>query len=105
MTVEPEITVYRERAHLLRVLAQLFGGVISYNDARNPEWAVLYIESPEGQMSWHIAPGDMDLFSHLRVVQDYPWDGHSTRVKYERLTRVLKRFPKLTYANPVYGKP
>lgn len=83
-------TAYRERAHLVALLAALYPSHIGHNDPEAPDWAVLTIEAPTGQMCWHVAPADMDLF---RWVTPTPhnareWDGHTTEEKYQRL-RIL----------------
>lgn len=43
------------------------------NDPEQPEWPVVYIDLPTGQVSWHMP--------------EYagPWDGHSTKMKYDRI--------------------
>ncbi len=79
--------VYRERACLTSFLSKIYPSRLSYSDPDEPEWAVLYVYSPEGQLSWHISPDDMDLFGHLVVVEGVEWDGHTTEEKYERLAR------------------
>ncbi|MGW3153743.1 hypothetical protein [Streptomyces sp. NPDC001089] len=99
-----EIDVYTERAHLLAVLAALFGGVFSYTDPLTPGWPVLYIESPTGQLSWHIHPDNVWLFPRVPVVEDYPWDRHTTRAKYKRVRQLTEKLPKMTYAKPEYGE-
>ncbi|MFE2539022.1 hypothetical protein [Actinacidiphila glaucinigra] len=102
---EDQIDIYTERAHLLAVLVALFGGVLSYADRSNPGWPVLYIESPAGQLSWHINPEDVWLFDQVPVIEDYPWDRHTTVAKYRRVREVIGQLPKLTYAKPEYGRP
>jgi len=49
---------YRERARLVAYLATQHPAVLAYADPDEPEWAVVYVHTPAGQMSWHIAPGD-----------------------------------------------
>lgn len=100
-----EYTPYRERAELTAIPAALFGGVVSYNNPQSPTWPVLYIETPEGQISWHNDPDDMGIFKHLPVVDDYPWDGHTTEEKYARIRRLVRKLPKMTYDKPMYGNP
>lgn len=81
---------YRERAHLVAHFASLYPSHIGHADPDAPDWAVVTIETPTGQMSWHVAPADMDLFRHIQA-SDYnwrPWDGHTTDEKYERLQRL-----------------
>lgn len=82
------MNIYRERAHLTRHLASIYTSRISFNDPSEPDWGVLYIDTPEGQLSWHISPDDMYLFIGIPVVNDFMWDGHTTEEKYERLRRL-----------------
>lgn len=42
-------------------------------DPENPEWAVVFIELPTGQVSWHLP-------QHI-----HPWDGHTTAEKFQRI--------------------
>lgn len=91
--------IYRERAHLVAHLARLYPSVLSYSDPAEPEWPVLYVDTPEGQMSWHISRSDLDLFEHVALVPADDsralWDGHTTDNKYARLAR-LRGCPTLT---------
>jgi hypothetical protein len=41
-------------------------------DDKEPDWPVVYIELPTGQVSWHMPPHPV------------PYDGHTTREKYSR---------------------
>jgi hypothetical protein len=90
-----EISLHRERAHLVAYLATQYPATIAYNDPKEPDWPVCYIETPEGQMAWHIAGGDLDLFDHvprngLLATGGPVWDGHSTIEKYERLNALTR---------------
>lgn len=76
--------VYRERAHLVAALSKLFPASLEHDPAE-PEWPVCMIDLPTGQVSWHIAPGDTDLFTHLPTGAGRVWDGHSMPQKYARL--------------------
>ncbi|MGW7726266.1 hypothetical protein ACWGJ6_23390 [Streptomyces canus] len=79
---------YRERAHLVALLAALTdGAVITYAaDVEEPGWQIVYLTLGGRQASWHISPRDADLFTHVeRVEHDDPrghWDGHTTEEKY-----------------------
>jgi hypothetical protein len=79
---------YRERAHLVALLAALTdGAVITYApDVDEPGWQIVYLTLGGRQASWHISPRDADLFNHVeRVEHDDPrghWDGHTTEEKY-----------------------
>lgn len=44
-------------------------------DPDEPEWPVVYIELPTGQVSWHVP-------QHVK-----PWDKHTTQEKYDRVMR------------------
>lgn len=79
--------VYRERAHLVAHLAAVHPSHIGYTDPDVPTWPVLTVETPTGQMCWHINPTDLDLFDHVTWVDPVAigWDGHTTEEKYQRL--------------------
>jgi hypothetical protein len=81
---------YRERAHLAAYLAALHPSHIGRSDPNAPDWPVLIVETPAGQMSWHIAERDVDLFAHVRHTDRVcrGWDGHTTDQKYERLRKL-----------------
>lgn len=84
-------SVYRERSHLLALLAAIYPSVlVDGADREAPDWPVLYIQLPTGQVSWHISPIDQDLFGHVRrtiahTLNAPVWDGHTTDEKYERV--------------------
>ncbi|MCP2339154.1 WDGH domain-containing protein [Actinomadura rupiterrae] len=83
---EPLDGVYRERHHLVAHLAALYPAVMVPNaDEEAPDWPVLYVTLPTGQVSWHIAPRDLDLFHHVPVGAAAEWDGHDVEEKYRRL--------------------
>lgn len=85
--------IYRERAQLVANLAARYPSHIGYTDPAEMDWLVVVIESPEGQMSWHISADDEGLFNLVRRTEpmDRPWDGHTTPEKYERLARLTRR--------------
>ncbi|MFB8772126.1 hypothetical protein [Streptomyces broussonetiae] len=82
---------YRERAHLVALLAAMTdGAVITYApDVDEPGWQIVYLTIGGRQASWHISPRDADLFTHVeRVEADHlraQWDGHTTDQKYARI--------------------
>lgn len=47
-------------------------------DPDNPAWPVVYLELPEGQVSWHMP-------QHPVV-----WDGHTTTEKYQRIAEFVR---------------
>jgi len=81
--------VYRERAHLVAHLASLYPSVLVESAPDAPDWAIVYVDLPTGQASWHIATRDLPLFAGVQVVPaDDPravWDQHSTAEKYRRV--------------------
>lgn len=81
---------YRERAQLVAFLAACYPAEI-WTDTDGGGWDVVAVETPAGQMSWHITEADMGLFAHvaLRSEEDR-YDGHTTEEKYERLARLTK---------------
>lgn len=80
---------YRDRARLAAVLAGLWPSVmVRGGDPALPEWWVLYIESPAGQIGYHVHPRDRSLLRHVAVVDTYEWDRHSTDLKNERLAHL-----------------
>lgn len=84
--------IYRERARLVSFLTKIFPSYCGFTDPEEPDWLIVYVETQEGQLSWHISPDDADLFGHLILVQENRWDGHTTKEKYERLARLGRRF-------------
>jgi hypothetical protein len=76
--------VYRERAELVAFLARIYGAYVWENPAE-PDWPIVYIGTPAGQLSWHLAKTDMDLFENFPKANNNMWDGHSTSEKYDRL--------------------
>lgn len=86
---------YRERAQLVAHFAALYPSHIGRTDPGAPDWPVLIVETPTGQMSWHIAERDLDLFGHVQPTgpEHRGWDGHTTEEKYERL-RALTAAPR-----------
>lgn len=89
-----EAGVYRERAALVAYFAAIYPSAIVHGaDPENPGWPVIYVDSPKGQLSWHLSGGDLDLFPHVPVVEGDRapvWDGHSTAEKYERIAELVR---------------
>lgn len=79
--------VYRERAMLVAFLTRLYPSSIGIDATADVGFqTVVYIHGrPAGQMSWHIADADRDLFDHVTRDDAPVWDGHTTDEKYRRL--------------------
>lgn len=86
-------TLYRERAHLVGLLSKQYPSEYC-DDPEDAGWRIVYVHLGTGQVSWHIAPADWDLFGHV-AKSGYSagklWDGHDTEEKYRRLDE-LKEF-------------
>jgi hypothetical protein len=81
---------YRERAALVAYLAACHPS--QWAD-EGSDWPIVYVQTPAGQMSWHIARADQGLFGHVRPIGEGPapqWDGHTTEQKYERLAELTR---------------
>lgn len=77
---------YRERAHLIALLTRLFPSRWFADGEKDPEWPIIYIDTPAGQLSWHISRNDLHLFADtVPIAEANPWDGHDTTEKYRRL--------------------
>ncbi|MFC9847766.1 hypothetical protein ACFWFF_01450 [Streptomyces sp. NPDC060223] len=84
---------YRERAQLLAWLATLHGPnavlapALDIDDENR--WHLLFLTVAGRQMSWHIAPRDLELLTHVERVDvadpRAQWDGHTTEEKYQRI--------------------
>lgn len=90
LTAEDFRFVYRERARLVAFLAAVFPSVTGIDDAE-PDWPVVYVKTPEGQLSWHLSRDDLDLFPHVPRAGNVTWDGHSTAEKHDRLARLTAK--------------
>lgn len=83
--------VYRERAMLLAHLSTFHPSHLMVDAEGEAGFqTVVCIHTSEGQMGWHIADEDVDLFDHLWTRENH-YDGHTTEDKYERLNRVTKK--------------
>ncbi len=85
-------SAYRERNAVVAALIRSNGWKAEVVMAPDTEgWWIVYAETPQGQVSWHIAPEDMDLFRDWPVAfgsRPSPWDGHTTEEKYRRLAAI-----------------
>lgn len=87
---------YRERAHLVALLAAHYPSVIAPapDIEDEPGWQILYATLHGRQCSWHIAPRDADLFEHLDHVdaddRRARWDGHTTDEKYRHIDWIAR---------------
>lgn len=80
---------YRERSRLVAFLSRLYPSHLGVHVGDDPErgedWRrIVFIQTPAGQLSWHIHDGEIAMFKHLSD-KGRSWDGHTTREKYARL--------------------
>jgi hypothetical protein len=103
---------YIERARLLAWLAAIHPAVLAPAPDIEDEdgWMILYLTAGGHQLSWHIAPSDLDLFPHVpHVLADDPraqWDGHTTDEKYARIAGLAAETHRgrqliCTHAHPI----
>lgn len=93
---ESKDAAYLERNRLVAFLARQFPSGIARTaiEGWSDDWhGCVYIDTPEGQMSWHYHDSHTFLFEGLPPYVG-KWDGHTTDEKYERLARAaLKEKP------------
>lgn len=78
-----EDDAYLERMKVVSFLSKIYPSCVATDEGGCD---VVYIESPVGQLSWHIFTEDQKpLFKHLERVDHNPWDGHTTEDKYARM--------------------
>ncbi len=83
--------VYRDRnllAQLAAALAQRAGLRVGVGvDAEEPDWPVIYIDLPSGQVSWHVPKSEL-----VARLEPYggEWDGHLGPEKERRIREFLE---------------
>jgi hypothetical protein len=84
--------VYAERDKCVSLLARMalkLGYTAGIGTHLGEDWDelwrhVIYIDLPNGQVSWHIPDSETPLFDFLPQYEG-KWDGHTTAEKYERV--------------------
>jgi hypothetical protein len=77
-----------QAALVLAKLAQELGMTVGWHvDPEEPDWLVLMVDLPTGQVSWH--------FPKDEVVVEFPvypgeWDGHDLETKRQRIKAFVK---------------
>ena len=66
---------------------------VGWNSEKQPDWPVLLIDLPTGQVSWHI-PREMAEPYEIFAVHPMDWDGHDLQQKRERMNAFLGRSSK-----------
>ena len=84
-------SVYNERNRLISLITTFYPSYLAKDETSEEGFkTVVYVETPEGQLSWHIADDEVHLFGHL-VAGENDWDGHTTEEKYKRIERLVQR--------------
>ena len=81
---------YSERDKLVAALSKYLPSYLGRHEASDLEWEdnwrwIVFIETPQGQCSWHIHDDELPMFAHLERRGEGCWDGHTTEDKYRRL--------------------
>ena len=79
--------VYAERNRLALTLARLAHALghdahLAKDDENGPDWCILFIETPAGQVSWHIPWNEVDSDTPIPLAK---WDGHTKAQANRRL--------------------
>lgn len=88
---KPIDSVYRDRNLLACALAQATQAPSGWKpDPESPnEWAIVWIETPMGQVSWHVSREMAEALAPRQ--QDVEYDGYSREVKNDRLASWCRR--------------
>jgi len=79
---------YTERNAVVAALSKLYPSYLALHPD-DSEWdaerrAIVFVETPAGQLSWHLHDSHLQMFRHLPWKENR-WDGHTTEQKYQRL--------------------
>lgn len=81
---------YEERNRVVALLAALYPSKRCRTaiEGWSDDWhGCVYIETPEGQLSWHYHDSQASMFAHVPEGAA-SWDGHTTEEKYRRVGRL-----------------
>lgn len=87
--------LYDHRVHLYLALAAVSGWPAYYR-CDYDEWFCLYLETPHGQLSYHLPNTFLDrvkLFAQP-APDAYKWDGHNSQDVLLRLEAVMLEYPE-----------
>lgn len=85
--------VYEERAQLVAALSKHYHSYLCNPKDETPSEGfskLVVIDLPTGQASWHLSDKDLKFFEHL-AEQENNWDGHTKKIKYERVNSLPTR--------------
>ncbi|WP_226006053.1 hypothetical protein [Natrinema salinisoli] len=81
-TVDETFFERNQAVFLLLAVLQDRGHMVGYRVDEDPAWPVVFAETPEGQIAWHVPRNELPDWLKER---DVAWDGHSTKEKHERM--------------------
>lgn len=93
VNANPIDNAYEERNRLVALLAAFYPAVVDKTaiEGWDPSWHnCVYIDTMEGQLSWHFHDRESELFAHIPRGKA-EWDGHTTEEKYHRIERLIAR--------------
>lgn len=77
-TIDKLDEAYRQRGLVVIALGQVAsanGFSVVRQERTEENWAVLYIELPKGQVSWHFKPEDEHMIEQFCIDVNKTWDG------------------------------
>lgn len=91
--------LYRDHVHVLALMALHYPAHLAYSDPGNPTIPVLTLDTPHGQLAYHVPGADQHsaLWAHVRWSDDAlardAYDGHTMAEKQDRIRRRVASFP------------
>ncbi len=87
---------YWERDQLILFLTKLFPSHLEKHPIEDEKWPVelrniVMIETPKGQLAWHIHDKELNEFNHLKLKKGNTYDNHSIEDKYLRIKALSKK--------------
>ncbi len=87
-------SLYTDRALLVLLVAVLADErdlpVERLIDEGQPDWPVIAVQLPTGQVSWHLNPADLEGVWRVNALPIGTWDGHTTAEKMERIRAFVR---------------
>ena len=111
MIEEQRDRAYLERNALFLALCSTGGKSWVAPDPSEPDWMVVFLQLPAGQVSFHIHAREFPDFMRCPFVQASgdPWDGHETPEKWRRVLALIERYrhggPLEGYRAALAGEP
>ncbi len=88
---------YSERAQCVAAVVRLAGKMglpVGVTPASPGEWACVYIETPEGQVAWHVAETDRHYFDGIPAFMGDTTQTYTTEEKYLRVRGWVDKMPE-----------